>query len=258
MFNNINTRSITFNLVAINVVMFLAALAFPALGNYLSLQYFFNTHDYFQAILNGTLSPNTYPNLYNFINYNAQNGFISPYGFKPIQIVSHMFMHGGFMHILFNMYALFMFGNILERVWGPKRFLTFYMITGFGAVALHMLVQAILVHNFTGSFNPTPEMLERYPQVFSTYFSSTVGASGAIFGILIAFAMLFPDTELFIIFLPIPIKAKYLVGAYVLFEIYMGFRMSSGDNVAHFAHIGGALFGFILVKIWNRNRTNFY
>jgi len=229
MFNNINTRSVTFNLIAINVVLFIATLAFPQLDQLLGLHYIFNTHHYAEGS-----------------------------NFQPYQIITHMFMHGGFMHILFNMYGLFMFGNILEQVWGPKKFLTYYMITGFGSVVLDMVVKLIIVHNFTGSFDPSLSQLENFPQVYGTYLSNTIGASGAIYGVLVAFAMLFPNTDLYLMFVPVPVKAKYLIGFFILFELYLGFRMSNDDNVAHFAHLGGALFGFILVKIWNRNRTNFY
>jgi membrane associated rhomboid family serine protease len=258
MFENLNTRSVVFNLIAINVVLFVLSYFFPSLDHYLSLQYIFNRHDFVKAALSGTLDQAAYPSVYSFITSSYAYGGISPYGFQPVQIISHMFMHAGLAHIFFNMFALYMFGNVLERVWGPKRFLTFYLITGFGAVALHMLVQAIIVHNFTGSFDPSLQMMESTPQVLYTYFSSTVGASGAIFGILVGFGMLFPNTELIIIPIPIPIKAKYLITGYVVLELFLGLRQSGGDNVAHFAHLGGALFGFILVKIWNRNRHTFY
>jgi membrane associated rhomboid family serine protease len=228
MFDNINTRSVTFNLIAINVIMFIVAnFMAPQLYNLLSLFYFDNP------------------------------------AFKPLQIVTHMFMHGqinrgGIFHIFFNMFGLFMIGSILERVWGPQRFLLFYFSTGLGAVILHIAVQALIVYNFTGSITPTEQMIAASPGVAETYYSHTVGASGAIFGILIAFGMLFPNTELYIMFIPIPVKAKYFVIAYVAFELYRGITMQEGDNVAHFAHLGGALFGYLLVKYWNRNTKTFY
>ncbi|HLP22132.1 MAG TPA: rhomboid family intramembrane serine protease, partial [Chitinophagales bacterium] len=130
------------------------------------------------------------------------------------------------------------------------------MITGFGAVVLHMLVQGFLVYNAIGTANPSLTLLEAHPEVWGTYFSTTVGASGAIFGVLTGFATLFPNTELYIMFIPIPVKAKYFVAVYILIELWQGFAMSGGDNVAHFAHLGGALFGFLLVKYWNRNNRN--
>ena len=229
MFNNINPRSVTFNLIMVNVLLFFVTYLHPQLMQILSLHYLFNTHQYYEGS-----------------------------GFQPFQILSHMFMHGGFFHILFNMWGLFMFGSILESVWGPKRFLTFYLITGFGAVLLHMAVQAFIIHNATGSFDPSLQMLSEHKEAARTYFSETLGASGAIFGIATAFAMLFPNTELMIIPIPIPIKAKYLMPLYILFELYLGISQHQGDDVAHFAHLGGALFGFILVKIWGRNRNTLY
>lgn len=164
--------------------------------------------------------------------------------FKPYQIATHMFAHsaysptGGivFFHILFNMFALYMFGRILENVWGPKRFLLFYLICGIGAAAAHLAVQY-----FTGGY------------------SAAIGASGAIMGILVAFGYLFPNTELLILPIPFPIKAKWAILGYVVIDLFLGISSFSGDNVAHFAHLGGALTGFILVLIWNKtNRQKFY
>lgn len=162
--------------------------------------------------------------------------------FKPYQIATHMFAHASydqnghiiFFHILFNMFALWMFGKILENVWGPKRFLLFYFICGIGAAAAHLLVQYL-----TGSY------------------AEAIGASGAIMGVLVAFAYLFPNTELFLLFIPIPIKAKWAIIIYVIYDLVFG--ITGGDNVAHFAHLGGALTGIILVLIWNKtNRKKFY
>jgi rhomboid-like protein len=178
--------------------------------------------------------------------------------YKPIQLIGHLFMHANFMHIFSNMFALFMFGTVLERVWGPQRFLFFYFVTGLGAVALHLGVQAWILYNFTGSFAPSIEQLSEFPQIANTYIIPTVGASGAVFGILAAFGLLFPNTEMMLIFLPVPIKAKYFISLYIFWELYRGMSMADGDNVAHFAHLGGALFGFILVKLWNRNRDFLY
>lgn len=223
MFNNINTRSVTFNIIAINIIFF--ALTF-LLGDKM----------YEWCALFYPASPL----------------------FKPVQIIAHMFMHGSFTHIFSNMFALFMFGMVLERVWGPQRFLLFYFITGLGAAFLHTAVQAWIVHNFTGSFAPSLNIVSNTPDVAMLYQVPTVGASGAIFGILVAFGMLFPNTELIMLFFPVPIKAKYFVSLYVVWELYRGMAMAQGDNVAHFAHLGGALFGFLLVKYWNRNRTSLY
>ena len=181
----------------------------------------------------------------------------SPY-FKPVQIVTHMFMHGGWGHIFANMFALFMFGAVLERVWGPQRFLFFYFITGLGAAFLHIAVQALIVYNFSGSVHPAIVVINEYPQLGELYTSPTIGASGAVFGILVAFGMLFPNSELMFLFLPVPIKAKYFVTGYVVFELYQGLAMNPTDHIAHFAHLGGALFGFILVKVWGHNRDSLY
>lgn len=230
MFNNIDTRSITFNLIAINVLLFVASFLYPVLNDFLSLHYLFNKHHYTEGI-----------------------------GFQPYQVITHMFMHGGMAHIFFNMFALLSFGAILERVWGAKRFLLFYLITGFGAVVLHMGVQMLIIHNATGSVDPSVQQLEAAGQtVITEYLTRTVGASGAVFGLLTAFALLFPNTELMLLFIPFPVKAKYFVPIYIAIELYLGIARYGGDNVAHFAHLGGALFGFILVKIWNRDRTTLY
>ncbi|HWB63355.1 MAG TPA: rhomboid family intramembrane serine protease [Chitinophagales bacterium] len=226
---NINTRSITFNIIVINVLLFLATMMNHGLTDILSLHYFFNVHHYDGGV-----------------------------GFKAFQILTHMFMHGGFFHILFNMWGLFMFGTILEHVWGPRRFLIFYLTTGLGAVLLHMGVQLFLIKHWTGSFDPSLAALNANPEAAGLYVSQTLGASGAIFGIATAFAMLFPNTELMIFPIPVPIKAKYLMPGYILLELYLGISMHSGDNVAHFAHLGGALFGFIIVKLWNHDRGSLY
>ena len=194
--------------------------------------------------------------------------------FEPYQIVTYMFMHGGIGHIFFNMFALVMFGSALERVWGPKKMLLFYFVTGLGALALHVGVQAYEVHSMVGnltaeqlnlkfdgtSFNYVSGIIPEGDviRVAQIFYTPTVGASGAIFGLLLAFAMYFPNTELMLIFLPIPIKAKYFIPVMMVLELFLGVRNFEMDNVAHFAHLGGALFGFILVKFWQRDRTNFY
>ncbi len=218
---NINTKSVTFNLIVINSLMLL---------------------------LNSIVGDK-------MIELFALFYPASPL-FKPMQLITHMFMHGNITHLLSNMFALFMFGVVLERVWGPKRFLFFYFATGLGAMLLHTGVQAWQVHNFTGSFFPDFSVLGEYPQVVEIYRTPTVGASGAIFGILIAFGMLWPNTELMMLFFPVPIKAKYFISLYVILELYLGLSMYPGDNVAHFAHLGGALIGFIIVRIWNHTNRN--
>jgi membrane associated rhomboid family serine protease len=179
--------------------------------------------------------------------------------FSVWQVITYMFMHGGFAHILFNMFALFTFGSTVENVMGSKRFLNFYLITGLGALALQMVVQAIEVYGLTGGITIDPLTYSSGdPHAIKTlseiYFTPMVGASGAIFGLLIAFVMLFPNAELFIMFIPVPVKAKYIVPIYILLELFLGVAQFAGDSIAHFAHLGGALFGFILVKLWNLKR----
>jgi rhomboid-like protein len=166
-----------------------------------------------------------------------------------------MFLHGGWTHILFNMFALFSFGPILEYALGSNRFFTLYFICGMGAALIQLLVQAIEVHSMTGGFiiNETMQIADQVSmtKLAAIYYSPVVGASGAIFGLLVAFGMLYPDLELMIMFVPIPVKAKYIIPVYILIELFLGFGQFGGDNVAHFAHLGGALLGFILIKIWS-------
>lgn len=152
--------------------------------------------------------------------------------FKVWQLVTHMFMHGGFFHILFNMFGLYMFGAILENRWGPKRFFNFYMICGLVAATTQLL--------FGG-------------------FGVAIGASGAVMGIFAAFAYLFPNTPLYIMFIPIPIKAKFVIPGLILLDIFGAVSPRTSDNVAHWAHLGGALAGLALVIFWNKtNRKTFY
>lgn len=220
--------------------------------------------------------------------------------FEPYQYVTHMFMHGGVAHLFFNMFALWMFGRVLETVWGSKRFFYYFMFTGIGAAFFHTLVGWWEFHRVneaaTAFYNtPSPEAFsafiqEHFPQYYNKIYDSllvkwqeapnqqayvdqarsyinqlltlqvnipTVGASGAVFGILLAFGMLFPNTQLMLLFPPIPIKAKYFVIGYGLIELYAGVANRSGDNVAHFAHLGGIIFGFILIKYWQKKGSAF-
>lgn len=198
--------------------------------------------------------------------------------FRIWQVITYMFMHdySSLFHIMFNMFALYTFGSSLEYIMGSKRFLNFYLITGLGALALQLMVQSIEVYNIAGSavnngsfmidsvkrtisFNPDLINQDQASTLLGIYLTPMVGASGAIFGLLIAFGMLFPNAELFIMFIPVPVKAKYIIPVYVILELFLGVKQFSGDSVAHFAHLGGALFGFILIKIWHfKRRDNFY
>lgn len=222
------------------------------------------------------------------------------------QYVTHLFMHGSLMHIMFNMFAFWMFGNTLENLWGPKRFLFYFLFTGIGAAVLHNAVgyyelhalqqKATAFYNAPSAdafsvfirenipyqyLNPeystaieslkkawyetgeSPEIMSASQQVINEYINfklntPTVGASGAVFGILLAFGMLFPNSIIYVYF-ALPVKAKYFVMLYGALELYSAMQNNPTDNVAHFAHLGGMLFGFILIKFWNkRNRSNFY
>ena len=223
--------------------------------------------------------------------------FPTSHFFQPYQFVTHLFMHGSMLHIFSNMFALWMFGNVLENVWGGKKFLIYYLVTGLGAAFIHTLftwyeisqMQAS-IDLFTAHANPVdfkllltkyngflsqddiaplndfitgwmgmpsnPQMIHE-AQLFAQDLLvrkadiPTVGASGAVFGVLLAFGMLFPNTIIYIYF-AIPMKAKWFVVLYGLFELYSGVQNTPGDNVAHFAHLGGMLFGYLLIKSWQR------
>jgi len=192
--------------------------------------------------------------------------FVSP-DFQSWQFVSYMFMHGDFYHLLFNMFALWMFGSILEQAWGPKRFLTFYMVTGIGAGLIQLLVAYIRVQSLEALLSPeqinyvytqgpefwnegknfTEESMKALNRIINT---PTVGASGAVFGILLAFGMMFPNSMIYVFF-AIPIKAKYFVLIYGVLELYFGVT-GTQDGIAHFAHLGGMVFGFFLIKYWKK------
>ncbi|MFC2097549.1 rhomboid family intramembrane serine protease [Bacteroidota bacterium] len=220
--------------------------------------------------------------------------------FRPHQFITHMFMHADITHIFFNMFALWMFGKILESVWGSKRFMVYFFVTGIGAAVLHTFVNWISISKVLAAAqavteNPTPDSFSLfvsnhfkayYSQVYefvsmwsqnpgnSAYISQanyyirdlldlnqnipTVGASGAVFGVLLAFGMLFPNTKLMLLFPPIPIKAKYFVIGYGLIELFAAVLNQPGDNIAHFAHLGGMIFGYFLIKYWNKHGSAFY
>jgi len=180
--------------------------------------------------------------------------------FKPWQLITHMFLHGSIGHILSNMFVLWMFGSTLENLWGSRRFLIFYLICGLGAALCHMGVLYFenqqLIHQFNAlSFDEQREAQQRLEGILN---EPTLGASGAVFGCLAAFGYLFPNTQIYLYFL-FPVKAKWFVLIYAGFELVLAISNSAGDNVAHVAHLGGALVGFLLVYFWNRNnRRTFY
>ncbi len=176
--------------------------------------------------------------------------------FNLAQLFTYMFMHGGFTHIFFNMFALFMFGRILEQVWGPRRFLFYYIVCGVGAGLIQELVQYIHYSIELSAYDSVNIGGMIMPMAQYLNLMITVGASGAIYAILLAFGMLFPNQSLFIFPLPMPIKAKYFVIGYAALELFLGISNNASDNVAHFAHLGGMLFGFILIMYWRKKGNN--
>jgi membrane associated rhomboid family serine protease len=173
----------------------------------------------------------------------------SPY-FKPHQLITSLFMHADITHILYNMLGVFFFGRMLENVWGSKRFLSFYMICGIGASLVYLAWSSLDDYR-----NMPDQSVELFKQAVADF--RCVGASGAVFGLMMGAAMLFPNT-VFHIYGIIPIRLAWLAVLYGAFEIIMGIRNAAGDNVAHFAHIGGLIFGLIMVLIYKRNKKNFY
>ena len=219
--------------------------------------------------------------------------------FQPYQILTYMWVHGGFGHLFSNMFSVLVFAPILERVWGSKKFLIYYLITGIGAGILYSGINYYENYSFeikvkSYEQNPSPESFrklvlnnssEYYNQLYDFIDSyeqnpsnsndnlsiayandllkvksdvPMVGASGAVFGILLAFAMLFPNMELMLLFFPIPVKAKYLVLVYGIYELWSEINRMPGDNVAHFAHLGGMLIGYLILKYWKRKYGTFY
>ncbi|MGB0882835.1 MAG: rhomboid family intramembrane serine protease [Vicingaceae bacterium] len=205
-------------------------------------------------------------------------------GFMPHQLITHMFMHSFwdfgsgeivFSHLMFNMLGLWMFGSTLEGIWGGKRFLIFYMISGLVAAIAQLLIIHFRLQLVINEL--TPDMIQyvydngyqlildhkNYTDPIVGGFngllnSRMVGASGALYGILVGFGMLFPNTELMMIFIPIPVKAKYFIPGIIIIDLVLGIGNFSWDPIAHFAHLGGALAGFILIKMWQKDRGTFY
>ena len=175
--------------------------------------------------------------------------------FKLYQLVTYMFMHADFQHIFFNMFAVWMFGRTLEQVLGPKRFLTYYMICGIGAGLVQELVQYIHYATELSHYDSVNTGISIIPMSEYLNLMTTVGASGAVYGILLAFGMLFPNSEMFVFPLPFPIKAKFFVIGYAVIELLAGLG-ASGDGIAHFAHLGGMIFGFFLILYWRKKNNN--
>lgn len=241
--------------------------------------------------------------MYSKFGYDLDNAFGFHYFrselFRPWQFITYMFMHANVMHIFFNMFAIWMFGTMLEKIWGGKKFLMFYLITGFGAILIHLTVSIIDIEPLYRDAqiffdNPNPD---DFSVIISQYFSHinpaihgfieqwkmfpddplakgkaiellnnglmskinipVIGASGSVFGVLVAFGMMFPNVRLMLLFPPIPLKAKYMVIGYIVLELYLGVSNFQWDNVAHYAHLGGGLFGFLLIKIWKEKKYDF-
>ncbi len=235
-----NGTPVVNNLIIINALMWLGTLAFPQISTYLSMHYWDSER------------------------------------FNLAQMVTYMFMHGGFSHLFFNMFAVYMFGVVIERVWGSRKFLIFYMVTGIGAGIVQQLVwtweyQPLLSVLGSGNTALLPSVETELRSWFRfgdiEHLSSvnmiqmardlanlpqTVGASGAVFGILLAFGWLFPEAKMMLIFFPVPIKARIFVLIYAVAELFLGVANFSADNVAHFAHLGGMIFGGILILYWKK------
>ena len=215
---------VTKNLIIINVLVWLASIVLPKMG--IDLVKWLGLH---------------FPGVEDFYLF---------------QFVTYMFMHDthSFAHVFFNMFGVYTFGRVLENVWGPKRFLIFYMVTGLGAGIVQELVWLYSVHSVAAANGITIGQQIAFDS--SLNYLITIGASGSVVGILLAFAMLFPNVPLYLMFIPIPIKAKYFVIFYGLAELFMGVANYGGDSVAHFAHLGGMVFGYFLVRYWKKNDWN--
>jgi membrane associated rhomboid family serine protease len=236
-------------LLIVNVIMFIGSFFVPVIKDYLPLYYFENP------------------------------------SFKIWQPFTHMFMHGGFSHILFNMFALYSFGSVLEHYWGGKKFFLFYVLCGLGAALLHTAVNFWQIHDVLSTLNAngiSTESVysflnrmqidpswsqyissERIQSLGSSYLSVALGASGAIYGLLVAFAFMFPNAGLSLIFIPVPVKAKYFVPGILVLDLVLGFGGSAifgsgGTGIAHFAHIGGAIVGFLLMWMWKKKQFDQY
>lgn len=230
-----NIPIITKNLIIINFIVWLCSVVFPRFGlNEVGGLHYFTSPD-----------------------------------FNPAQVITYMFLHGSFVHLFFNMFALFMFGMTLERVLGPKRFLFYYVSCGIGAALIQLGVYALMIEHYS-QFLPIPEAMQYIKENGATLLSQgmtfedvymakinalinipTVGASGATYGVLLAFGVIFPNRPIYMMFIPVPIKAKWFVIGYGALELLEGLG-NSGDGIAHFAHLGGMLFGLIMILYWKR------
>jgi membrane associated rhomboid family serine protease len=225
---------VTKNIIIVNVIMYVATILAQARG--IDLTRYFGLHYYLAS------------------------------DFKPHQFITYIFMHGSVSHIFFNMLGVYIFGQVLEQVWGPKRYLIFYLLTGLGAALAQYIVMYFQATEIIAWYNERILLPEATAQIKSQLIENKfndlnrliiVGASGSLFGLLGAFGMLFPNQKLYLYFL-FPVKAKWLVIAYGAFELFSGWRNDPMDNVGHFAHIGGLIIGVIIVLFWRKDRNHFY
>lgn len=220
------TSPIVLNLIIINALAFFAQVAFGGMSELNKVNDLFALHHYKSEV------------------------------FRPYQLITHMFMHGSFFHLLFNMLGLWMFGNILEKLWGPQKFLLFFLIAG---VAAGLAQMGSYIYDYWQIDHQIldSENMEKYQEIMRV--NCTIGASGAVMGILAAYGYLFPNTQLFIMPIPFPIKAKWAIIGIIALDVFGGVSNTANDNIAHFAHVGGAIAGFLLVFYWNKtNKQTFY
>ena len=191
-----------------------------------------------------------------FLDLDLLLGLHHPYSpeFSWYQYITGIFMHGSFSHLLFNMLGLYIFGSMLERIWDARRFLLFYLVAGIGSSLIYQIWQSVAAYNYLQQFGDGLTLLMQNPPN-----SYLIGASGAVYGLLMGAALLFPNTEMYLFFFPgLPIKLKWMAIFYGGAELLRAYQDNPGDNIAHFAHIGGMIFGFILIKIFNNDRSRFY
>lgn len=225
---------VTKNLLLINVIFWIASITLPSI----TLRFFGRPFD--------------------LIDWLGMH-FVLSDKFNAAQMVSYMFLHDtrSFTHLFFNMFSVFMFGRVLESVWGPKRFLTFYLFTGIGAGVIQQLTWVYDMWPIITANVPIVDSMHTIiPKSLIFDQAITIGASGSVFGILLGFGMMFPNAPLYLMFIPVPIKAKYLMIGYGLIELFMGVASFRGDNVAHFAHLGGMLFAYIMIRMWKNKSMN--
>ena len=221
-----DTPPIVLNLIIINALVYFAQTAFGGMNDANKVNDLFALHHIYSPL------------------------------FKPYQLITHMFMHGGFFHLLLNMFGLWMFGSMMERMWGPQRFLAFFLICGIAAGFAQL---GSYVHDYWALDHTilSTEEQSMYTEILRR--NATVGASGAIMGVLAAYGYTFPNTQLFIFPIPFPIKTKWAIIGILAFDIFSGIANAAADNVAHFAHVGGAIVGFLIVLYWNKtDKKNFY